>query len=310
MPSILGSLARLMRSSCSKLVAGLLVSAFLQPLDAQVTSDRGSQPEMIPRDLVVALITFGPGSGATNLQVGKVPEDAPPELVPPGSQIVGSMTQFDNMVIVLGMPEAPDSAIGTMEARLLTSGWTRPPAPPVRNMPRGFVSSDYVTMGPGGAPGYLCKGDESVNLSSMYRAAGGSLLKLNYNRGGRYPMCRQQQRDETIVRSPFDEAPVPILRAPPGAMMTSGGGGMSGSSDGVTVRGRLSTRLKPAEAVAHYDTQMKAAGWSPLGDGAVDFMAARRYQKKDERNRNWYGTLYAIKGEGLDLDVALQLSRR
>jgi hypothetical protein len=148
-----------------------------------------------------------------------------------------------------------------------------------------------------------------VNLSSMYRSSGGSILKVSFNRGARYSACRQ--RDEVTYRSLYDEAPVPTLRAPAGAMTTGAGGMSTSGNNQFTLSTQLSTRLKPTEVVAHYDTQMRAAGWAQTGDGALDFLAARTYQKKDEKDRTWSATLYSIKSpEALEQDVGLRLSRR
>src|SRR5688572_1680306 len=275
---------------------------------AQVPPARDAQPESIPRDLVVALLTFGTGVGGTDLRVGKMPDDTPPEFVPPGADVLGSMTQFENLVIVLGVRETPDSAIGSMQTRLLGSGWTRPPAPPRAPPPRGFVAADFpVGGGMGGMPDVLCRGDESVTLSSMYRSSGGSLLKVAFNRGARFSSCRQ--RESASYRSPYEDAPIPTLRAPPGSMMS--GSGSSASNDRMTLSTRLSTRLKPGEVVSHYDAQMRAAGWTPVSDGALEFLAARTYQKTDEKNRAWFAVLHSIRArEARDQDVSLTLSSR
>lgn len=292
-------------------LAMLVGTAPLALSAAQPPGGRGAQPEMIPRDLVLALINYGAGMGGGNdLLVGRAPEDIPPELVPPKSEIVGSLTQFENVIVVLGVPEAPDSAIGVMESRLLAAGWTRPTPAAPRPVPRGFVAADFPGGAMGGMPNVVCRGDEFVTLTSMYRNSGGSLLKVTFNRGGRYSACRQRT-ETTTYRSPYEEAPVPVLRAPTGAMMTGGGGMSTSGSNDFTMSARLSTRLKPAEVVAHYDTQMRAAGWSQRGDGSVEFLAARTYQKKDEKERTWSATLSAIKvPDGLEQDVALHLSRR
>lgn len=285
-------------------VIGSLASGVAQP-----QGGRRSQAEMIPRDLVLALINYGAGMGGGNdLLVGRAPDDIPPELVPPKSEIVGSLTQFENVIVVLGVAETPDSAIGLMESHLLAAGWTRPAAPPTRQPPRGFVAADF-TVANMGMPKVVCRGDQFVTLASMYRGSGGSLLKVTFNRGARYSACHR--RDEAAYRSPYEDAPVPVLRAPAGAMTTGGSGMSSSGMNDYTITTRLSTRLKAAEVVAHYDTQMRAGGWTPRGDGATDFLAARAYQKKDEKDRMWSATLWSIKApDGLEHDVALRLTRR
>ena len=285
-------------------------SALPTEVGAQVPPARDGPPELIPRDLVVALLTFGSGAGGSDLKVGKVPDDTPPEFVLPGAEVLGSMTQYENLVVVLGVRETPDSAVGVMQTRLLASGWTRPPMPSRQPALRGFVAADVaVGFGMGDMPNVLCRGDESVTLSSMYRSSGGSLLKVAFNRGARYSLCRQRE-GAMVHRSPLDEAPIPVLRAPPGSMMTSGNG-TSASSDQVTMSTRLSTRLSPGDVIAHYDTQMRAAGWAPIGNGALEFLAARTYRKTDDKAQSWSAVLYSIKSPNArDQDVALTLSRR
>lgn len=310
MPSIPAVFTRSMRSRWSLLVVVALALALTSPTDAQVVSERGDPQEMIPRDLVVALLSFGQ-PGNVDIRVAKVPDDVPPEFIPPGTQLLGSMAQFENVVIVLGVKEPPDSAVSAMASRLQSSGWTNPPSAAARMPMRGgFVGADFASGGPGGLPGYLCRGEAMVNLMGMYRMSGGSLLRVTYSRNARNSACREQP-NERAFRSPYDDAPIPTLRAPAGAMMTDGTGMSSSSSGGVTMHARLSARLKPAELVAHYDSQLKAAGWTPLADGAVEFLAARRYQKVDERKRTWFGTLYAIMTpQANEHDVSLHLTRR
>ena len=264
--------------------------------------------EMIPRELAIALLSNSPGMTANDLRVGKAPDDVPPELVPPGLQVLGSMTQFENSIIVFAAPQPPDSAIALIEAALLGSGWTRPPAQQVR--PRnGFVAAnDFFSSYD--RPQMVCHGDAFATFTSAYRRSGGSILKVSYNRGARFSACKAQP-DPSTYRSPFDDAPMPTLRAPEGSMTSPTNNGMSGSSNGVTVSTQLSTKLKPAEVVAHYDKQMIAAGWTSLSDGAADNVAVHNYRKKDEKDRAWTATLLSmVVPEGTEQAVSLRLSRR
>ena len=151
--------------------------------------------------------------GAGDILIGKAPEDIPAELIAPGVQVLGSMTQFDNVVIVVAAPQSPDSAISLYEARLIAAGWTKPPTP----------GPAYARLRPGrrgeqrpyGGQDLVCRGDAFVMFTGSYRMStgAGSLLKVSYNRGSRYSMCKNRQ-DVTPYRSPYDEAPIPILRAP------------------------------------------------------------------------------------------------
>jgi hypothetical protein len=275
---------------------------------AQPPSRPVDSQEPIPRELALALLNLGPGMGGADIRVGKAPEDIPLELVPPGLQILGSTTQFESSVIILAAPQQPDSAVARYEAHLLAAGWTKPPAPQSRPM-RGFVSADVgqITFD---RPDMACRDDEFVTYSGTYRRNGGSLLKVSYNRGNRYSMCRARQDVVTTYRSPYDEAPVPLLRAPLGSITNEGSGLTSAGNNTFTLSTRLTTRLKPAELIAHYDKQMREQGWTSLGDGALDFIAAHSYRKSDEQGRTWTGMLFSVTlPDTSQQDVTLKLAR-
>jgi|SRR5215207_6405270 len=288
-----------------------LVAALLAPTmtSAQPSSRPPESQEPIPRELALALLNLTPAPGGGDIQVGKAPENVPPELLPPGLQILGSTTQFENATIVLAAPQQPDSAIAAIEAHLLKAGWTKPPVP-VRQPQRGFVSADigqYNYM----PPDMLCRGDDFVMMSGSYRRSGGSVVKLAYNRGQQYSACKQREQT-TTYRSPYDEAPMPILRAPQGSMpVPNRGGGMSSSGISITTGTRLKTALKPVELVAHYDKQMRDQGWAAIADGATDMVAARSYRKNDDKGATWTAVLISTRTpDAADQDVSLRLDRK
>jgi hypothetical protein len=287
------------------------VTLFTAPMVAGAQA--GSKPadllDPIPRELAIALLSISPGAGPNDIRVGKAPDDIPPELVPPGLQVLGSMTQFENSVIVFAAPQSPDSAIALFEANLLGVGWTKPPIP--QNRPRnGFVPANDFFSGAFDRPDMLCHGEAFASFSSAYRRSGGSVVKVSYNRGARYSACKTPA-EANAYRSPFDDAPVPLLRAPDGSMSNGGGSSMGGNNNQITISTRLSTRLKPAEVIAHYDKQMIGAGWTSLTDGAADNVAVHNYRKKDEKDRTWTATLLSmLVPDAMDQDVSLRLTRR
>jgi hypothetical protein len=274
---------------------------------AQVAPKSTDAPELIPRELVVALLSYSPGMAPSDIRVGKAPDDIPPELVPPGLQVLGSMTQFENSVIVFAAPQPPDSAIALIEAGLLGSGWTKPPLPQSR--PRsGFVPANDLSGG-FERPDFVCHGDAFAQLTGSYRRSGGSIVKISYNRGARYSACKVPT-DVAGYRNPMDDVPIPTLRAPEGSITTNGGTGMSGGMNSWTISTQLSTKLKSSDVVAHYDKQMIAAGWTSLTVGAADNVAVHNYRKKDEKGRTWTATLLAVAvPESTDQDVSLRLSQ-
>jgi hypothetical protein len=77
-----------------------------------------------------------------------------------------------------------------------------------------------------------------------------------------------------------------------------------------TLSTRLSTRLKPGEVVVHYDKQMREQGWTSIGDGSVEFLAAHTYRKNDEQGRTWTGMLFSVTlPDSSQQDVTLKLTR-
>jgi len=274
---------------------------------AQSAAKPPESQEPIPRELVLALLNLGPGMGGADIRVGKAPDDIPSDLLPPGLEILGSTTQFESSVIVLAAREQPDSAVSRYEAHLLGAGWTKPPAPQSRPM-RGFVSADVgqVTYD---RPDMACRGEEFVTYSATYRRNGGSLVKVTYSRGNRYSMCKARQ-DVTTYKSPYDEAPVPLLRAPLGSITNDGSGMSASSNDSFSLSTRLTTRLTAGELVDHYDKQMREQGWASIGDGSLKIVAARTYRKNDDQGRPWIGTLFSIAiPDSSQQDVTLKIAR-
>ena len=296
-----------MHPTISRSLAVIILSVTPAVTVAQSATKPPESQEAIPRELVLALLNLGPGMGGADIRVGKAPDEIPPDLLPPGLEILGSTTQFESSVIVLATREQPDSAVSRYEAHLLGAGWTKPPAPQPPPM-RGFVSADVgqVTYD---RPDMACRGEEFVTYTGTYRRNGGSLVKVTYSRGNRYSMCEARQ-DVTTYKSPYDEAPVPLLRAPFGSVTTDDGGMSAFSNNSFLLSTRLATPLKPGQLVDHYDKQMREQGWASVGDGSLKFLAGRTYRKKDDQGRPWIGTLLSIATpDSSQQDVTLRITQ-
>jgi hypothetical protein len=84
----------------------------------------------------------------------------------------------------------------------------------------------------------------------------------------------------------------------------------SSGNNAFTLSTRLTTRLKTGELVAHYDKQMREQGWTSIGDGSLEFLAARTYRKNDDQGRTWTGMLFSvILPDSSQQDVTLKLTR-
>jgi len=296
-----------MSASCQ--LRRLLIGLVLGPAAVPAQSPSQSRDEMIPRELVLALLNFGPGmGGASEIRVGRLPDDTPADLIPPGLEVLGSTSQFENRLIVLAAPQQPDSAIAHIEAHMLATGWTKAPMPTVRAQ-RGFVSADFNTS-VYEQPDIVCRGESFMTYSAAYRRSGGSIVRLAYNRGQRFSACRSRE-ETTVYRSPFDDAPVPTLRAPLGSVTKEGNNMGSSGPSSISMGTRLGTRLKPAEVMTHYDKQMREQGWTPGSEGSVPFLSARTYRKSDDKSRSWTAILLSMTlADTTEQDVTLRLNRR
>ncbi len=294
-PTISRSLAVIMLSVTP---AVAMAQSAAKPPDAQ-----GS----IPRELVLALLDLGPSMGTTDIWVGKAPDFVPSDLLPPGLEILGATLQYESSVIVLATRDQPDSAVSRYEAHLLRAGWIKPRAPqgpPVR----GFVSAD-AGQATSDQPNVACRGEEFVMYNATYRRNGGSLMKVTYSRVNRNSMCEARQ-DVTTYRSPYDAAPVPVLRAPFGAVTTDDNGMSAFGDNSFLLSARLGTRLTPDELVEHYDKQMRSQGWTSVESGSLKFLAARTYRTKDDQGRAWLATLFAVATpDSSRQDVTLRISQ-
>jgi hypothetical protein len=289
------------------------LAVFMLSLTATTT---GAQPpakppdsqEPIPRELALVLLNLGPGIGGAEILVGKAPDDIPRDLLPSGLQILGSTTQFETSVIILVAQEPPDSAVARYDAYLHSAGWTNPPVPQAARA-RGFVAAEFgqVTYD---RPNAACRGEQFVTYSGSYRRNGGSFVRVTLNRDNRSSMCKARQ-DVTTYRSPYDEAPVPLLVAPFGSMTTQGGGMSASGNDSFSFSTRLSTRLSPGELVDHYNKQLRDQGWTSVTNGSIQFMAARTYRRNDDQGRAWIGTLMsiALPDSSQQQDVSFKLTR-
>jgi len=296
-----------MHPTISRSLAVFMVSVTPAVTVAQSAAKPPDAHDAIPRELVLALLNLGPGMGGPDIRVGKAPDNIPSDLLPPGLEILGSTTQFESSVIVLATREQPDSAVSRYEAHLLGAGWTKPPAPQAPRL-RGFVSASpgQVTYD---RPDMACRGEEFVTYTGTYRRNGGSLVKVTYSRGIRYSMCEARQ-DVTTYRSPYDAAPVPVLRAPFGAVTTDDNGMSAFGDNSFLLSTRLGTRLTPGELVDHYDKQMRSQGWTSVESGSLKFLAARTYRTKDDQGRAWLATLFAVATpDSSRQDVTLRISQ-
>ena len=273
---------------------------------AQQRADDAGGTGRVPRELALALMSpygfspSGAGPGAPELLVGRAPSWVPPDLLRLGSntEVLGSVSlgrrgsarsRFGTVIVAL--PGQPDSVLHAYEGDLTRAGWTRSPS--WGGQAGGFVSTGFDR------PVVLCRDSTSVMAAAGSRAGGrsGALLRLTVSRiDPRSSPCVERAR----VELSSDAGPsLPELRAPAGAVVsgTSGGATMTSLGDGVRSREIstvVTTTMKPTALAAHYASQLRAAGWSSLGQAGTRDAAVEALDMRDSSGVPWRGVLTVL----------------
>lgn len=71
-------------------------------------------------------------------------------------------------------------------------------------------------------------------------------------------------------------------------------GNVGGDRGYMEASARLKTELRPAELVAHYGAQLRAAGWAPRTESPGADVSAQTWRIEDRRGNAWVGLLLAI----------------
>lgn len=240
-------------------------------------SAQGRAQQVVPLELVQALVIGFPFSMDTmgpRVVVGGVPAvtaNAVP--LPADARIVGSFVFPSTTRSALALEAEPDSVRGMMERRLLAEGWEKFQPPQQRS---GFATrglSDVLQF---------CKGAlMSVNLDVRKNPDSGSYLIVTHRHDQRFSMC-QAEREAFERRR---ESVIPALLPPDDAQPTGSGSG--GSSDSWDAHTRLRTSASADELLAHYDVQLRAAGWQPLATVADTGLVVRTYRLTDDDGADW-----------------------
>jgi hypothetical protein len=70
----------------------------------------------------------------------------------------------------------------------------------------------------------------------------------------------------------------------------------------------IGATLDPAAVVAHYATQLSAAGWTTSPAAANPRVAVQPFQARDKSGKSWSGALVVVRS-GAALDVSLMMQR-
>jgi len=229
--------------------------------------------------LLVAALMEGRGSRTSpEVLVGKAPQGYPTQLIPGSpTRVVGGVVDGGQIQVIFEDSTRRVAAI--LEELFERAGYERPtPA----------QGSGFMT---GMSSGGFC-GDSGIANVQALGGAQRYMARASFVRAAGRPGCGTRMPSETrqTVR-----LVIPELKAPPGSRMGRSGGGSGG--DEVSSSGELSdTTMAPEVVLAHYATQLTAAGWTGFTPGIGVRVASQYFEAKDSAGGRWSGTLMVTRG--------------
>ena len=259
-------------------------------------------PATIPTELALALLDGGEyesGRRATRIFVGRAPDGIPQKLTSfEGGTVIGGARFAQNSVAVIAFTLPPNQVLLSADRELRARGLTSPPPPGGDR--GGFVSNNYSS--PWG--NLYCADSAAISLGAAAAPNGGTYLKVSYTRNQQFSACTRR------VRASFAEVEFkfPALLPPPGMLSRSSGSGMGGGS--ASASAVLTGPLKPADLLAHYRSQLDAAGWrtqAPVASG--DDAALAYVEATDSTGAAWRGLMTALKSGPSEVEVEIRMRR-
>jgi hypothetical protein len=247
----------------------------------RVRVPRLAGPELVPKELVAALLSafVSPGATVPEIVVGRMPDDLPFEVPrPENSRVVGGVVRASRGTLVFAVAQSSLDAIRAYQELLRRTGWDDPAG----EMGSGFQPPDVVHSGT------FCQGDGRwIATSAAERSDGQTFLQVQYGEQGRSP-CDQSRRESRSLR----RGPMPTFYPPRKTSILDGN--LGGGRNFMEANARLKTELRPPQLVAHYGAQLRAAGWAPRTESQGADVSAQTWRIEDRRGNAWVGLLLAI----------------
>ena len=262
-------------------------------------------PTSIPTELVVALLEGNEYSGRQPRVIVGLPPDGmlPSVMSLEGGTVLGGLTSDRSTIVVYSFTLPPNQVILAADRQLRARGLTPPPPPPDATR-GGFISSGFGYTG-GGASGY-CADSTGVALAALPAPGGGTYLKITQPRNQQHNFCHPRDERWRIMAMPTLK--FPTLLPPPGMSSMGGGGGSGGNS--ASTSGQLTGPLKPVEVVAHFRTQLDAAGWRTRTPVAIGDDAAIVYVEASDSTRIvWHGMMTALQIAPSEVEVEIKMMK-
>jgi hypothetical protein len=279
--------------------AALLGASLVVTVAASSTLDAQGAPATIPGPLAAAaLSTLAGFFGATpRFVVDRVPPTWPAALSAGSpASVVGGLEMGGLSVAVFDYPTDTAAAFAHYRRVLEAAGWRRGTAPTPES---GFQPTRTATPLP------WCRDSAYLWLEKIESATPTTVIAVQRfsGAGGMFsPACGGGRR--TITFRPQITTNVPQLTPPEGAKML--GGGTSSSGETTSLHTTIVSALPVERVIAHYATQLAAAGWQ-FGESATVDGAIMRRATKAEGEKRWAGLLTAYRA-GPDVLIQLQVT--
>jgi hypothetical protein len=256
------------RSISRQLASLILLLAGSASLAAAQGREALSQPEMVPIDLVTALVQAAgvPGPTTPRILVGSAPGWVIPRIVVPnGGRIVGSAFQGTAVLTIVNVPAPGDSVIEQIRQALLAHGWkVPPPLPQFASYGGGFRAAPATPAGMPVDRTTLCDDEQALTTSLVRRDAKSADIAYRiFQVTGVGSVCKPMQYPQPSIM----RLPMPTLYNPVGSQDARGmiecSTNIAGSSGtGTTLR----TAMAPEAILDHYASQLTDSGWKSGGD--------------------------------------------
>jgi len=252
------------RSAVRPFVRGYLTTflAFIAVSGVARAQDRTLfNSDQIPRELVVALMSYD-GSSVPDILVGKAPPMLASKLfVPPRARVLGSQMSSSQTTVVVDAPMAASELRQMIDSALVQLGWKRGPMND-RGTGGGFRPATART------PSAYCDSGHSLTFTLVPRGIDASLL--------RYSITEYDNRCAVDLQQTMQMSYVfPTLVDPAGSDRSMGTcRSIRVPSGGPATGIAIKNPLPPDEILAAYGKQFADSGWAavptPAGDRTVE----------------------------------------
>jgi hypothetical protein len=216
--------------------------------------------DQIPRDLVVALMSYD-GSNVPDILVGKVPPLLAPKLiVPPRSRVLGSQMSISQTVVVIDVPMGASALRLAIDSGLVQLGWKRGPS--YYGAGGGFRPASART------PTAYCSNGQSLAFALVPEGLDASLLRYSITDDAQRCSPDLQQAKPMTFEFPTLIDPAGSDRSAPSCRTVRTT--YSGPATSIAYRNALSGE----EILSAYGKQLADSGWVttplPAGDRTVE----------------------------------------